>query len=622
MQNKGSGSKSELQEKSQQERFTIRSLENIDISGCSLSRKHKTVKFTRRPLGFSVKPHHPLGFPIVTSIEKPDLLDLWEMEVLKVGKTTTSNMNYNDLVELLKVQSLPLEITFGEHEWYKGNVRDKMDKKSSTNEPLSAILPSNTKLIGRSGGAQADEMKENQCLRRQGRILSTKNNRVSYLHEALTATPSNIEIQLKLLRESWGEGKSDSEGTSDTSDHEAHESILSSNDGNSEAQVGESLAPHVTRSISYDENLERRADLSMKVNSNVGNPLWYRPLSLKGTEGDSKTWSKMCCQRVNIIKELIDTEKSYLEGIRELHDKFLTKVSPILNDTEKGTLMNCVPQILEYSDTLLEELMKSDNIPKTFLTWGQGLRIFSVYVLAYTQMCVLVRDLEQQWRFKRYCKKNNIPSTVFYSNSILPVQRGPRYHLLLVELRKKTQEDHEMVKDLDEAVVFTASLCDFINKHGKILENQHHLFRISATIKEKSLKEHKIYPLVQPARRLVREGTVFCSSSCWMKSRKDNSRSVILKPVTCVLCNDVIFFIYKQKVRRVMQLVEVTTMEVEIVLKGKEYHGLQLWDEEDESLDFYTHELLEREEWSESINKYKLTRAKSAEKMRSLRGIT
>jgi len=98
------------------------------------------------------------------------------------------------------------------------------------------------------------------------------------------------------------------------------------------------------------------------------NPADYRDLSMNGIAGKTYKWSKMCVARVNIIKELFDTEHIYLYGIEKLHKKFLRPVSEILNENDKPTLLNYIPQIIDLSRSLLQEFKNSDNIAKTFLT--------------------------------------------------------------------------------------------------------------------------------------------------------------------------------------------------------------------------------------------------------------
>jgi len=612
--------------------------------------KSKTIKFIKRPFGFSIETHPVLDCVIVTNITNPELKEIELMAVAKIGDKITNGINLQELLKFLKTSQLPVEITFREltipdrkstHILYspvkpvehseekeckwvfpQDNNTDDV-KSSSKRSPLCLrpslikivtphinqhnLTPGLTKLIHeRPEVASLIERVSRKNLTRASteypdgqnskKISKKPATRVSYLHDVLRCHSNEYEFTFHEDEKS----ASDSEGSNyNTSEEEELFSMHNLFNGG---------PVHLTRSTTYDCLQSKRFFEIRDVFDIIShhNPATYRDLSMKGIEGNAEKWSTMCKERVDIIQELYDTEQIFLIGIEKLYHEFLKPISEILKQKDKLTLLNYIPQIVDLSHTLLEEFKKSDNIAKTFLTWGQGLKIYSKYIVNYSDMCVLVRDLEKQKKFKRYCKRNKISSKIFYSNCILPVQRGPRYNLLLKELRKKTQSDHGMVKDLDEAIAFTSDVCHIINEHGTILENQHHLFRISSTIKEKSLKENGIWPLVKPSRTLVREGTVLCYASALKKKdhKKDNIGNVRLIKTVCVLCNDILLIIFKQKVKRLMKLNYMRECDIEINHNGKKFFGLHITDTNDEFLIFYVHQQLDRDAWSESIRKY------------------
>jgi len=605
--------------------------------------ENKTIKFTKRPFGFTVEPHPDLGYAMVTKCTNLDLEDLSEMAILKIADRITTGINFRELEEIFNRTSLPVEVTFGEwkmpermskqefpsaidtlempedaydskefstesitkEQLPSGNTLHKKWSTRSINPSLTKLIdtePEKALLIERVSGlnlVHASTLPDQLVDSRQRKMdsawrLSKKpTNRVSYLHEALKFSTNKYE--LNFIEDEKGVLDIDGSSTS-----EEEELVLSSH----LARDSFNLA----RSITYDEAKAKKVWQMCDAMDMIAhqNPANYRPLSFKGVEGNTYTWSKMCVQRVDIIKELVNTEQVYLDGIKELYKVFLEPVSEILNEQEKLTLLNYIPQIIDLSSNLLQEFREANNIAKIFLTVGQHLKIYSRYLVNYTDMCVLVRDLEHQRKFTRYCKKNDIRSKVFYSSCILPVQRGPRYILLLKELRKKTQTDHPMVKDLDNAIAFMDDICHTINKHGKTIEKQHHLFRISSTIKENSLKENGIWPLVKPARTLIREGTILCYESALKKKdhKKQNISSVHLVKAKGVLCNDILLIISKQKVKRLMQVDYIRLIDIEMTKMGKKFFGIHITDTNEEILVFYVHEKLDRDAWSESIRKY------------------
>ena len=62
---------------------------------------------------------------------------------------------------------------------------------------------------------------------------------------------------------------------------------------------------------------------------------------------------------------------------------------------------------------------------------------------------------------------------------IAPVQRIPRYTLLLQELKRHTPQDHPDVAHLEKAIPLMAEVADYINNNMKQVENQAKLISLS-----------------------------------------------------------------------------------------------------------------------------------------------
>ncbi|THU94841.1 hypothetical protein K435DRAFT_667533 [Dendrothele bispora CBS 962.96] len=85
---------------------------------------------------------------------------------------------------------------------------------------------------------------------------------------------------------------------------------------------------------------------------------------------------------------------------------------------------------------------------------------------------------------------------------LLPVQRIPRYRLLLEELRRSTPPQYEYMEDsLDRALNEIASLANNMNEGKREAESRHKLVHWQARIRGKFPS-----PLVQPHRRLIMDG--------------------------------------------------------------------------------------------------------------------
>lgn len=82
---------------------------------------------------------------------------------------------------------------------------------------------------------------------------------------------------------------------------------------------------------------------------------------------------------------------------------------------------------------------------------------------------------------------------------VTPMQRIPRYKMLVAELLKNTPEEHDDFKDLTEALVVVDTVAKAINEQIKERENRDRIRKIeSQFISEESL--------IAPSRRFIRQG--------------------------------------------------------------------------------------------------------------------
>ena len=86
---------------------------------------------------------------------------------------------------------------------------------------------------------------------------------------------------------------------------------------------------------------------------------------------------------------------------------------------------------------------------------------------------------------------------------IMPIQRIPRYVMLLSDLLKHTDPSHPDYKQLEQAVTKVEGVARYINEKKREDENMKRLLVINKSI-EGTFED----PLVQPHRKFVREGAL------------------------------------------------------------------------------------------------------------------
>jgi len=112
---------------------------------------------------------------------------------------------------------------------------------------------------------------------------------------------------------------------------------------------------------------------------------------------------------------------------------------------------------------------------------------------------------------------------------IMPVQRLPRYVLLLTELLKNTPPTHPGYKALTEALKKVKEIADFVNEAKREAENMQQVLSI-----QDSLSGKRFLPIIEAHRRFDSKGTIIYYSS--RKNFKPKSLQYFLFNDLLVLC--------------------------------------------------------------------------------------
>jgi len=173
--------------------------------------------------------------------------------------------------------------------------------------------------------------------------------------------------------------------------------------------------------------------------------------------------------RTKIANELLQTELSYLRDIRTIHQEFQLGATDIMNhDEQKILFMNIkeiIPIHIEISK-MLQSRIKSWSYHQTIADVLQfqmsNFRIYKQYVTSYKDAASYLQKhrassvkLDKFLHSKEsntYCR-----GMKFESFLVMPIQRLPRYILLLKELKKYTDPTHpdyplivSVMKELDD----------------------------------------------------------------------------------------------------------------------------------------------------------------------------
>eukprot|EP00005_Dracoamoeba_jomungandri_P001552 CAMPEP_0174262040 /NCGR_PEP_ID=MMETSP0439-20130205/12734_1 /TAXON_ID=0 /ORGANISM="Stereomyxa ramosa, Strain Chinc5" /LENGTH=1256 /DNA_ID=CAMNT_0015346671 /DNA_START=43 /DNA_END=3813 /DNA_ORIENTATION=- len=216
--------------------------------------------------------------------------------------------------------------------------------------------------------------------------------------------------------------------------------------------------------------------------------------------------------RAKVVRELFETENTYLGQLDSLHKDFFIP----LESWEKLCALNSIaalkvalPKIIELTKKLRDDLLTAmaamnPDIGAIFLEHAHMFKYYQEYVNNYALAETKFKKAQKKKKsfdlfVKEFCRKGQGGDLGLYL--ILPIQRTPRYELLLRDLCKHTKEEELGLVNLQKALEKIGEINKLINIRKREDENRKKVCKI-----EKSIKSDEPLNLYVPGRWFQREG--------------------------------------------------------------------------------------------------------------------
>ncbi|KAL9657801.1 hypothetical protein ABK040_013139 [Willaertia magna] len=218
-------------------------------------------------------------------------------------------------------------------------------------------------------------------------------------------------------------------------------------------------------------------------------------------------------KRTKILEEILSTEQEYvdnLETLYQVYEKPLLEKGESLG-FEKSShvkIFNDLGPIRHTNTFLLAELKKhvaeekefskkpEKTIGEIFVNCAPFLKCYTTYCNQFNNNCTILRtirkehpELEKFLLAQQKSGLHNVNGRPINSFLILPVQRIPRYRLLLNELLEKTPKLHRDYEGLQKALQTIASIADFVNEKIRDFESDEKLVQLMTLFEEDMKKE-------------------------------------------------------------------------------------------------------------------------------------
>ncbi|CAI2186546.1 3730_t:CDS:10 [Funneliformis geosporum] len=237
-------------------------------------------------------------------------------------------------------------------------------------------------------------------------------------------------------------------------------------------------------------------------------------------------------KRFNIALEILTTERHYVDCLQLVQrlflsplNKSLSSANPILTKKSINEIFANLSDLINVNTELLKRLEERiailiDDKPiedsedkfwnpedgclgDIFLNMAPFFKMYSIYVKNFNcALSVIDVQLRDNPAFSAFLRTGQCKGLTLQAYLIMPVQRIPRYKLLLEDLLKKTVETHPDYLNLKKAYQVIENVATFVNETIR----QHEMFITMLDI-QKSLTGFDEVLLV-PGRTFIKRGTV------------------------------------------------------------------------------------------------------------------
>ncbi|KNC46662.1 uncharacterized protein AMSG_03099 [Thecamonas trahens ATCC 50062] len=230
--------------------------------------------------------------------------------------------------------------------------------------------------------------------------------------------------------------------------------------------------------------------------------------------------AKTLKRRTKIAHELLETEVTYVSSLNALIEVYVkplrfnaqTSPNPIARAESLDAIFSNVELIARTNETLADSLRErmAEWDPMTTCL-GDALKRMAPFLKLYTQYCKnydnslkAVAQCSQSKQFTAFLESGHLhPDSLnlhLADALIMPIQRIPRYIMLLSDIIKYTPDDHPDATNLAEALTLISEIARTVNSSMAVADSMNRIVEIQQMLS----KDCPI--LVEPARRFVREG--------------------------------------------------------------------------------------------------------------------
>jgi hypothetical protein len=231
---------------------------------------------------------------------------------------------------------------------------------------------------------------------------------------------------------------------------------------------------------------------------------------------------RVLSKRERIALEILETEKSYVEHLKTLCDVYISPLqeaaknseSKILSQEEINSIFSNLFTLCALNRMFLDALIQrlesqlwNDNetrVGDVFVKFGHFFKMYKIYVFQHEHADKSLQEYSGRSKFKKFIEKTEKTNRAqtLRSYLIMPIQRIPRYKLLLERLIEHTKPEHPDFDSLKSALALVTEVATNINESAKFQMKLDEIAKLQSKFKGE-------VNILKPGRTLIKEGTLY-----------------------------------------------------------------------------------------------------------------
>ncbi|XP_030750379.1 putative protein tag-52 [Sitophilus oryzae] len=300
-------------------------------------------------------------------------------------------------------------------------------------------------------------------------------------------------------------------------------------------------------------------------------------------------------KREKALLEIVNSEIKYVKQLETIINFFMVPAEErkLLKPDDFEVLFGNIKTIYNINKELLDELDKGFyNVANAFFKIAPFLKLYSVYAYEFRNIIRILQNARAaNPLFAKFVQNQESRPEVQNKLSALlitPIQRVPRYKLLLTHLYELTSPQEQDYEPLRECLSKIEDAALHINKVVEEQENTQRLLELQRCLRSGEPN------IIMPGRKLKKEGIL----------NKMSTRNSPSEKLYVVLMNDIIMFNKMKK-----PAPEINSLKVSFIFPLNKSKVIEILDKgclkivcQDEDLILYHDQLCETLKWVESIN--------------------